>query len=64
LLAFNFTNEFLGMANIDPPRHRIQMAFRGEMPCQIRTIHIENSPIAAVELEHCGVDFGGCGACI
>jgi hypothetical protein len=62
LLAFTFANEFLGTTNVDQPRHRIQIAQRDEILCQTRTVHIENTPIAAVELEHCGVDFGGCGS--
>jgi hypothetical protein len=62
LAAFNVTNEFLGMVNIDQPRHRIQITCRDKILCQIPAVHIKNTPIATVELEECGVDFGRCGA--
>jgi hypothetical protein len=31
LVAFTFTGEILGMANIGQPRHRIQIAWRDEI---------------------------------
>jgi hypothetical protein len=62
LVAFSFTNELLGMANIVQPRHRIQITQGDEILRQIPAVHIENTPIATIEFEECGVDFGRCGA--
>jgi hypothetical protein len=58
LSAFNFTDQLLSVLDVYEPGHRIQVPKSYEILSQIPAIHIRNSPVVTVELEHCIVYIG------